>query len=76
MKRFAILVATVGLISGPAFAQQTQLEKSVDIPANSLSTAELVQLRFAMEEGAHDGVDILVRKIREAASVAVTREAR
>ena len=76
MKRYAILAVAVGLISGPVFAQQTQLEKSVNVPAGSLTTTELVQLRFAMEEGAHNGADILVRRIREASSVAVTRAAR
>ncbi len=75
MKLHTILAIAVGLTASPLFAQ-TQLEKSVGVDAGTLTVAEIVQLRNAMEQDNRDGSAIKVRQLKEKAGAFVTRAAR
>lgn len=77
MKLHTIVSVAIAVAASPVIAQ-TQLEKSISVPAGSLTVAEQAQLRFAMEDGSGDGNAIKIRELRQRAanSVMVTRTAK
>lgn len=75
MKLHTLIAIAASLVAAPLFAQ-TQLEKSVGAPAGAFSTAELIQIRNAMEQDNRDASELKIEQLFENASVVVTRNAR